>query len=349
MDPARAKQLLEELNAAQKSSSSRYSYMQFKDGLNLIRIIPAKPPRSDFHIARQISYNVGPHSRMIINRAQFKLDCELTKHLQVLNNKGDADSKKQADAMWPKRRILFWALDRNDMQAGPKLVTLAEKWFKMILGVIADPDYGDIEHATQGTDLKLIKTPGNEASPFASYQVMPARDRSPLGTQEQIETWTAEDYFDKYKIGEMDSNEYIQACLAGTEEQFFKDRPQGGSKPSVTAPAAPRPSAPTVAPSRFWVTDTATGEVKEMTAEQLEAMVVFGGTDQVPCMSYDQASGWQPASFFGFALKQNNTPPPTPSAPTPPKSEADLAATLARIKATKGSAVAQDLKDSLKA
>lgn len=377
VDVNRAKAKLAELNErSYEGSGNDFSFMKLEDGVNVIRIIPAVD-RGDFWIEREQSYKVGKNSRMVINRRQFGKPCPLMEHIDALYAKGDEVSKKEADALWPSRRVIFWVIDRlqdeknkkkaaNDQELiAPKLLTTNQTILKGILAIVADPEYGDIDDPIKGVDLKIIVTPREGQWP--SYQVLPSRAASPLGTPEQIAEWTKEDLFKKYKVGEPHEEEYIRKVLAGTDKDTPTTAPQQAQPQSVSSVAsrtASAPAAPVTSPPIPGEVLTATYYVCldgkntiQMTGEAIDKAIVFDGHEPSKVLVHN-GKEWITAASLGFTKRV--APPPAPNAPPPPSmppppgmasttdsEEAALEAKLAALR-NKKSSVGDDLRSALK-
>ena len=292
--------------AKKEADRGSYEYFEWKEGPNKIRLLPACGARTVPHAEIKIAYNVGPNKRSVVPPTQFGIKPDpLAERIAALHGAGDPASKEEADKMNPKNRVLYWVIDRNDEASGPELLNINHNVFRDILAIFSDPDYKDISHQDSGTDLTINYTPGNKTkNGFPDWQVMPRRDRSPLGTPEQIAEWTAVDLFEKYHVLQPSEAPYILACLAGTEQEYLKSlRDAAAPAAGTTSPAAESTPAIDAAAklfdAKFWWNNN--GNAQLITGAELHAMIVGGHKpEDIQVMTEDQSSGWTTAKGVGF-------------------------------------------------
>lgn len=326
-------------------------FLQLKEGPNQIRLIPPFGAREEAWVKFKKSFKVGPNKNSVAPK--WDSTCRLKKAHDELLQRGDEASKKEADAMYPKNRVGYWVIDRAAEQEGPQFFDTNVNVHRDVLGIISDPDYGDISDPVSGVDLTINYVPKEKTkNGFPDWAVLPKRAATPLGTPEQIAEWTAEDLFIKYGIGKPSEDGFIEAALNGTVEEYLKS---GGAEAGDTSfnpnelsqgtavanqEQAPPPAQTTVATQavrtakvanpglKVWVSG-ADGAVKLVTCQEVADLLMAGQAP--PVMAENQAGGWQTAAAFGVVIEEYTPAPPAPApaAPAPPSAPPPPAAPAA--------------------
>lgn len=325
------------------------NYLQLKEGPNVIRLLPPPPGREDFWVEFQKSYNVGPNGKVVIRPDQYGLPDPVADDIARLksatNEKGEPDqaSMKRADMMKAKKRAAMFAVARAEEAKGAQLFDTNMIVLRDILSIMTDAEYGDITDPETGIDITINYTPKTGPKTFPKWQIVPRRNSSPLGFPELL----TEDLFDKHRVGQPTEKDYIEACLAGTEQAFSDARKAardaGGAPAPAAAPpaqtaetagseddaiqaelervrakqqaAAPAPPAPAPAapgtPAALLAADwwaVIDGGSKQVKGQEIQDLVAQGhGEMQV--MPYP-AGDWSSATVAGFIA---GPPPPPPS------------------------------------
>ena len=141
-----------------------------QEGENNIRIIPT--PDGDPFKEKFFHYGVGDQSFLCPKR-NFGDDCPVCNFANQLWNEGTEDSKQLAKGMFAKQRFFSPVLVRGQESEGVKIWGYGKLAYQKLLGIVLDPDYGDITDPEDGNDLKLMygKQPG------ASYPTTDIRPR----------------------------------------------------------------------------------------------------------------------------------------------------------------------------
>ena len=140
------------------------------DGENNIRIIPTSD--GDPFKERWFHYGVGNQSFLCPKR-NFGDSCPVCDFGNKLWNEGTEESKQMAKGMFAKQRFFSPVLIRGEEAEGVKVWGYGKLAYQKLLGIVLDPDYGDITDPEDGNDLKL--TYGKAAG--ASYPTTDIRPR----------------------------------------------------------------------------------------------------------------------------------------------------------------------------
>ena len=162
------KQKMDALNG--KGDKKRNSFWRPQDGENNIRIVPTAD--GDPFKERFFHYGVGEQSFLCPKR-NFGDDCPVCNFANQLWNEGTEESKHLAKGMFAKQRFFSPVLVRGEESEGVKIWGYGKLAYQKLLGIVLDPDYGDISDPEDGNDLKLMygKQPG------ASYPTTDIRPR----------------------------------------------------------------------------------------------------------------------------------------------------------------------------
>ncbi len=162
------KQKMNALNG--KNDSKKNFFWRPQDGENNIRIVPTAD--GDPFKERYFHYGVGEQSFLCPKR-NFGDDCPACNFGNQLWKEGTEESKQLAKGMFAKQRFFSPVLVRGQESEGVKVWGYGKLAYQKLLGIVLDPDYGDITDPEDGNDLKLMygKQPG------ASYPTTDIRPR----------------------------------------------------------------------------------------------------------------------------------------------------------------------------
>lgn len=140
-----------------------FGWFSPSDGRNVIRILPPKDG-GEFYAETMVHYNLGPDKKKsaVCRKAAGEKHCPVCDLVDALY-KGDADDKKLAGRIKARGKYYFNVIDRSveedDENFGKVLVYgSGVTVFEEILGIICDPDYGDITDAKEGYDIIITKS-----------------------------------------------------------------------------------------------------------------------------------------------------------------------------------------------
>lgn len=213
LDIAKLAQRLADLNKGNENKGSSMSFIDIKDGKNMIRILPPFG-KAEWAVEAWVHYGVGKDAQntkgtMIVcpktaDEKAYCPVCELSSHYKKLSKKKDDAHDKEARQIYRKKRVYYNAIDRSDnlskYEFGVDPKDSVEKWintetgepespvkvlgtgveiYKSLIGFIIDPDYGDITDAEDGLDVNITKTGSGQFN--TKYETKTARKNSPIG------------------------------------------------------------------------------------------------------------------------------------------------------------------------
>lgn len=166
MDLNLIKQRLEQLNATgQKTSFNEGDSIFWKPepGQNLIRILP-NPYNRDYAFTELLFYY--DFGKTMISPKSFGQADVVFDFAQKMRRSKDELERKVAYRLEPKMRTYAMVLIRGKESEGPKYWAFGKTVYAELLGVIADPDYGDITDLVSGRDVVVDFTPAKTAGEF---------------------------------------------------------------------------------------------------------------------------------------------------------------------------------------
>jgi hypothetical protein len=248
---------LKQLNESR--SGGGFGYIELKDR-TVVRVLPAREGEDMFYTEAYVHYGVGkstdnPKGSVIVCPTTHGDDkpcpvCKVVKEMYALSKKKDDQYAKEAGKLGRKKRVYMNAIDRSEdlsnfekrddgwynkaedkKQSPVKVLAAGITVLKQILGIIVDPEYGDITDTEQGLDL-IIKKTGSGFN--TNYDTTTVRKESPLGFEDWQECLHDLSTFTKVK-----SYADIESVLDGGDVQADKEEddyipdpepPKGDSK-----------------------------------------------------------------------------------------------------------------------
>ena len=168
------RQKLDTLNG--KGDKKNNAFWRPSEGENNIRILPT--PDGDPFKEKFFHYGVGNQSFLCPKR-NFGDECPVCSFASQLWDEGTEDSKKMAKDMFAKQRFFSPVLVRGEEGEGVRVWGYGKLAYQKLLGIVLDPDYGDITDPEDGNDLKLLygKAPG---ASFPTTDIRPRPRKSVL-------------------------------------------------------------------------------------------------------------------------------------------------------------------------
>lgn len=288
---------LDELKQANKTFT-KTKYFSPKDGPNTIRIIPPFGSREDFWVDRKVCYKCGPKGWKLVPKFQFDQACEVREYLDDLETRagqGDDQAKKELEGAKPSNKAGIFVIDRANEKEGPLFWEATPKCLREVLTYYADPEYGNLDHAEEGFDLVLEKTPKNKsAKGMVEYAIRAKRKQSPLGTPEQVKEWLKEDLFEsqvKWFL-EGHDDDFVHKVLTGAP--IGKQEDTNTSNDSVAAV--------------YYVMNNE-NYPDGASSEEVQKLVDAAGDATKVDVCKEGHTEWATADFYGFKTTVRKGPP----------------------------------------
>lgn len=138
-----------------KSQKSEITWYRIQDGRNVVRLLPPLPDE-EFYVEVYVHYNMGKDGRkQVVCPEHMKGEaCPVCEHIRQLEATKDEDNIKKAKKMRPKLKYYYRVLADGEVQ----VMSTGKMVFEGILGVIVDPDFGDITDSETGRELIITRS-----------------------------------------------------------------------------------------------------------------------------------------------------------------------------------------------
>ena len=169
------------LAAVQNKGGGDNTFWRPSDGEQSIRIVPTADgdPFKDYWF----HYNVGDNRGFLCPKRNYGDHCPVCEFASQLWREGaatdDAEAKKMAKGLFARQRFFSPVLVRGEEDSGVRVWGYGKTAYESLLGLVLNPEYGDITDPETGTDLVLTygKPPGKM---FPETDLNPRRRTSPL-------------------------------------------------------------------------------------------------------------------------------------------------------------------------
>lgn len=147
------------------------------DGDQVIRILPVADgdPFKNFFF----HYNVGNAAGFLCPKRNFGDSCPVCEFATKLYKEGTEESIKMAKDFFAKERFFTNILVRGEESKGAQIWGFGKKAYEKLLGLVLNPEYGDITDPDTGTDL-VLKYGKPAGASFPVTDLIPRRSASPV-------------------------------------------------------------------------------------------------------------------------------------------------------------------------
>ena len=148
-----------------------------QDGEQTIRIVP--DPDGDPFREFWFHYNLGDNPAFMSPKRNFGEDCPLDSFVRKLFNEKTDESRELAKKLMAKQRFFSPVVVRGEEDKGVRLWGYSRTVYEKLLGLVLNPDYGDITDPESGTDL-VLKYGKKAGAMFPSTDLEPRRKTTVL-------------------------------------------------------------------------------------------------------------------------------------------------------------------------
>ena len=146
---------------ARKEDSTKWKP---SEGDQTLRILPTADgdPFKEYHF----HYNVGKNPGILCPKKNFGEQCPVCDFASALWKEGvennDDNAKREAKKLFVRKRYFSPILVRGEEQKGVRIWSYGKMAYETLLGLVLDPDYGDISDPETGTDIVFLSpAPGS--------------------------------------------------------------------------------------------------------------------------------------------------------------------------------------------
>jgi len=179
LDMAKMRAKLNELESGGKSKKDNV-FWKPSEGDQEVRFVPTEDgdPFKVFHF----HYNLGEAARggVLCPQRNFGERCPVCDFASKLWQEGTEESKKMAKNLFARQRFFSPVIVRGQEDQGVKIWGYGKTIYETLLGLVLNPDYGDITDVDDGVDFTLTYTLPKTKGAFPQTNLVPKRKSSPL-------------------------------------------------------------------------------------------------------------------------------------------------------------------------
>jgi hypothetical protein len=168
------------LNTLQATSSTKDSFWKPAPGKTQIRIVPYKFNKDNPFVELFFHYSLG-NNKTYLSPVSFGKPDPVEEFSNKLKSTGNKDEWIQGKRLEPKMRTFAPVIVRGEEHEGVKWWGFGKTVYQELLGVIADPDYGDITDATGGRDIVVERqTPAEAGNQYGKTTIRVKPNQTPI-------------------------------------------------------------------------------------------------------------------------------------------------------------------------
>ena len=159
------------LATLQSTSNTKDNFWKPEPGKQVVRIVPYKHNKDNPFIELFFHYNLG-NNKTYLSPLSFGRPDPVAEFADKLKSTGNKDEWIQGKRLEPKMRTFAPVIVRGKESEGVKFWGFGKTVYQELLGVIADPDYGDITAPTNGRDIGIERqTPAEAGNQYGKTTV----------------------------------------------------------------------------------------------------------------------------------------------------------------------------------
>jgi len=168
------------LTQLQSTTSTKENFWKPEPGTQVVRIVPYKHNKDNPFMELYFHYNLGGN-KTYLSPATFGRPDPVEEFSNKLKSTGNKDEWVQGKRLEPKMRTFVPVVVRGREDEGVKFWGFGKTVYQELLGVIADPDYGDITDAMNGRDIGIERqTPAEAGNQYGKTTVRVKPNQSKL-------------------------------------------------------------------------------------------------------------------------------------------------------------------------
>ena len=168
------------LTQLQSTTSNKDNFWKPEPGNQVVRIVPYKHNKDNPFIELYFHYNLG-NNKTYMSPVSFGRPDPVEEFANKLKSTGNKDEWIQGKRLEPKMRTFVPVVVRGREDEGVKFWGFGKTVYQELLGVIADPDYGDITDPTTGRDVGIERqTPAEAGNQYGKTTVRVKPNQTPI-------------------------------------------------------------------------------------------------------------------------------------------------------------------------
>jgi hypothetical protein len=179
-------QIKSRLTQLQSQTSTTKNFWKPEPGKQVVRIVPYKHNKANPFIELFFHYNLG-NNKTYMSPVSFGRPDPVQEFADKLKSTGVKDEWIQGKRLEPKMRTFAPVIVRGQESEGVKFWGFGKTVYQELLGVIADPDYGDITDATNGRDIMIERqTPAEAGNQYGKTTVRVKPNQTPITDNKEL-------------------------------------------------------------------------------------------------------------------------------------------------------------------
>ena len=176
------------LNQLQSTTSTANNFWKPDPGKQVVRIVPYTHNKENPFVELFFHYGLG--NKTFMSPMSFGRPDPVQEFADKLKSTGDKDEWIQGKRLEPKMRTFAPVIVRGQESEGVKFWGFGKTVYQELLGVIADPDYGDITDPVNGRDIMIERqTPAEAGNQYGKTTVRVKPNMTPItDNKEMLET-----------------------------------------------------------------------------------------------------------------------------------------------------------------
>ena len=174
------------LNQLQSTSNNKENFWKPEPGKQVVRVVPYKHNKDNPFIELFFHYNLG-NNKTYMSPVSFGRPDPVQEFADKLKSTGEKDEWIQGKRLEPKMRTFAPVIVRGQESEGVKFWGFGKTVYQELLGVIADPDYGDITDAVNGRDIMIERqTPAEAGNQYGKTTVRVKPNQTPITDNKEL-------------------------------------------------------------------------------------------------------------------------------------------------------------------
>ena len=173
------------LATLQSTTSNKDNFWKPEPGTQVVRVVPYKHNKDNPFIELFFHYNLG-NNKTYLSPMSFGRPDPVAEFADKLKSTGNKDEWIQGKRLEPKMRTFAPVVVRGKESEGVKFWGFGKTVYTELLGVIADPDYGDISDPMNGRDVLVEFTPSEGAGSFPKTTIRVKPNVTPVTEDKNV-------------------------------------------------------------------------------------------------------------------------------------------------------------------
>ena len=229
------------LNQLQTSNTRTSNLWKPQPGTQVVRIVPYKHNTDNPFIELYFHYDLG--GKNYLSPISFGRPDPIEEFAQKLKSTGSKDDYRLGRKIEAKMRTFTPVVVRGEEKEGVRFWGFGKTVYQELLGIIADPDYGDITDAVSGRDVAVeFKTAEETGKSFPSTSIRVKPNQTPITEDASVLEAIKETQKDITEIYQERSYEELTQALndylnGGTEENGSETKSEDTTKKPTVEPS----------------------------------------------------------------------------------------------------------------